>query len=842
MIIYFCILLSPIYAQIHRNSLKEVFAWKQLTYDVDGVIYSEDSEYKKGPDVIHFSQDLTESEKYFIQYNNVPIGFEVYKETVFVTVPRRRYGIPSTLNYALKSSGPSPALKPYPDAEESKDLVSVYRPRVDACDRLWMVDTGLLEVPNERKQVQKPAIIIYDLKTNKRILKYELKDSDLVNERTPGGLTSITVDVTKQNCDDAFAYINDLATAGMVVFSLKQMDSWRYQDESFKYDPMFLNFTVAGYVINWKDNIFGIALSDPDPSGRRTVFYHPLVSDKEYAVDTEILKKRKPFKSRLLGSRGNKSQSGSSSYHAATGNIFYANVAQDAILCWDVNTKMAPENVGIAAQDHDLLVYISDLKVIGDEVWVLVNQIPRFVFSNLNVEELNFYIHRYLFMFLLGTILKNSNLGKFREVFKWKQLTFNINGENVSEDRATFGNARVTRQSDRIIFPKDKYDPARIWGQMPFQYSTPTPTSTSRPSGNPNDFFIQYNNVPMGVERVDDRVFITVPRRRYGIPSTLNYIDLANPQEKSPPLKPYPDFESSKTLVSVYRTRADKCGRLWMVDTGLLEIPGNPQQVQTPSIVIYDLRTDTEIFRYPFKSADIPAANTPTGLASITVDIDTDCGDAYAYIPDLTTYGLIVFSLRQNDSWRLSHNYFYFNPVVGNLRIADQSFQWSDGIFSITLTPPGPDGCKTAYFHPMVSLQEFSVSTCLLKNRTAATDSNSWSLYNYVGDRGNNTQSTMHEYDPKTGVVFFAEIGRDSVSCWQTAAPLAASSVVILARDARALSYPSDLHVTNGEVWVMANSLPRFGYSSLDTNEFNFFVYKGNVPDLIAGTPCANRQ
>ncbi|KPJ01686.1 Protein yellow [Papilio xuthus] len=127
-------------------------------------------------------------------------------------------------------------------------------------------------------------------------------------------------------------------------------------------------------------------------------------------------------------------------------------------------------------------------------------------------------------------------------------------------------------------------------------------------------FFVQYNNVPMGVERVGDRLFVTVPRRRYGIPSTLNYIDLTKDSKtRSPALRPYPNIRRSRDLTSVYRTRADECGRLWLVDTGLLEIPGSPQQVQQPAIVIYDLRTDQQILRYPFKSSDIPAANTPTG-------------------------------------------------------------------------------------------------------------------------------------------------------------------------------------------------------------------------------------
>ena len=29
-------------------------------------------------------------------------------------------------------------------------------------------------------------------------------------------------------------------------------------------------------------------------------------------------------------------------------------------------------------------------------------------------------------------------------------------------------------------------------------------------------FFIQYNNVPMGAEKVGNRLFVTIPRRRFG--------------------------------------------------------------------------------------------------------------------------------------------------------------------------------------------------------------------------------------------------------------------------------------------------------------------------------------
>ncbi|XP_026748077.1 L-dopachrome tautomerase yellow-f2-like [Trichoplusia ni] len=434
-----------------------------------------------------------------------------------------------------------------------------------------------------------------------------------------------------------------------------------------------------------------------------------------------------------------------------------------------------------------------------------------------------------------------NNVGKLTEVFAWKQMTYDINGIMVLRDRFAeddlAGGDRDRRSADGLYFNYND-DGKKNWEEGQIWHDSPTEQPTT-PTVDPNDeigrFFVQYNNVPMGVEKVGNRLFITIPRRRYGIPATLNYIDLSVQGGRSPPLTPYPDMARSTSMVSVYRTRADECGRLWMVDTGTIEIPNNPRYMQTPAIVVYDLRTDRQILRYTLKSTDLPARNTPTGLASITVVIKNgDCSNAYAYIADVVTYGIIVYSLKENDSWRHSHNYFHFNPTAGNMRVAGQSFQWNDGVFSIAAGPEGPDGCRQMYFHPMVSHQEFSVSSCELETRTA-----NQTAFQVIGHRGTNSQSTMHGYHAPSRVMFFAEVGRDAVSCWHTDKPLAPGNMGMLAQDQLRMSYPSDLHVTDDEVWVMANSLPRFIYSRLNPNQYNFFVYRAKVADLIAGTVCA---
>lgn len=56
----------------------------------------------------------------------------------------------------------------------------------------------------------------------------------------------------------------------------------------------------------------------------------------------------------------------------------------------------------------------------------------------------------------------------------------------------------------------------------------------------------------MGATHYKGRLFITMPRRRIGIPSTLNYIDMIRDgSNTSPKLYAYPDFKTNQLNVSV---------------------------------------------------------------------------------------------------------------------------------------------------------------------------------------------------------------------------------------------------------------------------------------------------
>lgn len=93
----------------------------------------------------------------------------------------------------------------------------------------------------------------------------------------------------------------------------------------------------------------------------------------------------------------------------------------------------------------------------------------------------------------------------------------------------------------------------------------------------------------MGLTHDKDKLFITVPRRRPGVPATLNYIPTKSPVGSSPSLRAYPSYQTNQLpennqadasrIISVYRTRVDACNRLWFIDTGLLEYPSNEKPI-----------------------------------------------------------------------------------------------------------------------------------------------------------------------------------------------------------------------------------------------------------------------
>ena len=75
------------------------------------------------------------------------------------------------------------------------------------------------------------------------------------------------------------------------------------------------------------------------------------------------------------------------------------------------------------------------------------------------------------------------------------------------------------------------------------------------------------------------------------------------------------------------------------------------------------------------------------------VDVNKDqCENTHVYVPDLGAYAVVVYSFKDNKSWRVHHNYFHFDPLHGDYNVAGVNFQWTDGVFGMALGPIKSDG------------------------------------------------------------------------------------------------------------------------------------------------------
>ncbi|KAJ9585377.1 hypothetical protein L9F63_002837 [Diploptera punctata] len=387
------------------------------------------------------------------------------------------------------------------------------------------------------------------------------------------------------------------------------------------------------------------------------------------------------------------------------------------------------------------------------------------------------------------------------------------------------------------------------WKQVDFSY----PDEETRNKAIESKEFIQENNLPLGLEVWKDKLFVTVPRWKSGVPATLNYVSLKD-DDKSPKLVPYPDWKSNALpedkledcdntengthIISVFRVRADACDRLWVMDTGLSDVVGESKEYATPRILIYDLHNDSLIHSYTLKPSDL---KEDSFFANIIVDVESDsCDDAYAYVPDLGGYGIVVYSLKDNESWRVKHHYFYLDPKSGNYTVGGVNFHWTDGVFSLALTPPQEDGFKTAYFHALSSTDEFTVSTRILRNKTLATDPHNFEEFKFLGNRGPNSQATASFLDEPSGVVFYTQINKNGVGCWNSKSKeYTPETQHLVTDDDETFVFPNDLKVDrDGNLWVLTDRLPVFIYRELDVKKVNFYIFKGAVKDLIKGTVC----
>lgn len=320
-------------------------------------------------------------------------------------------------------------------------------------------------------------------------------------------------------------------------------------------------------------------------------------------------------------------------------------------------------------------------------------------------------------------------------------------------------------------------------------------------------------------------------------------MSIDNSLSRSPLLIPYPDLRSNELgncasgLATVYRVKVDECDRLWVLDTGTFGIGNTTRQVCPYALNIFDLHTNRRLHRYELRAEDV---NANTFIANIAVDLKGRCDDAFAYLSDELGYGLIVYSLKENRSWRFQHSFFMPDPLRGDFNIDGLNFQWGEeGIFGLALTPLQQNGFKTLFFSPLASSRQFAVSTQILQNSSKVEES----FHDFVAleERGIKGHTTAHVIDSQ-GIEFFNLIDVNAIGCWNTATSYTFGNLDIVDFDEERLVFPSDVKIDGyGNVWVMSDRMSTFLVGSLDFNAVNFRVFFAPSDVLIRNTKCGIR-
>lgn len=290
-------------------------------------------------------------------------------------------------------------------------------------------------------------------------------------------------------------------------------------------------------------------------------------------------------------------------------------------------------------------------------------------------------------------------------------------------------------------------------------------------------------------------------------------------------------------LTSVFRVNADSCGRLWVLDSGQIDSQDDPKQICPPSIVVFNLKTDELVARYP-----IPQKYVLQDSLFSNIIVDTrkpDCSDLHAYIADTWRFGLLVFRESDQRFWRFSHPLFYPDPLASNYSLHGLSFQWADGIFGLALSPIEKFKERILYFHSMSSYREFFVSTDVL--RQPSRTNNSANDFHLAGEsRGLFGQASASAID-RRGIMYYGLVTRDSIGCWDTHKPHKKSTIGVVAMNTETLIFPNDIKVDmdkDQSVWVISNRLPMFQAGPLSADDYNYRILFADTSEVVRGTIC----
>jgi Major royal jelly protein len=274
----------------------------------------------------------------------------------YVTVPRWRTGVPSTLNKVVLDASGKPILQPFPSWEwnsisDPSALKYLQSMEVDPQQVMWMLDVGRLYIYDPVVQPDNshpPKLVLYDLLQNTTIQTFIFPNE--VAPWTSSFLNDLVLDVT-----NGYAYISDAGgPGGIIVYSRSTNTARRFSDQSTGFNPHVV-ITVNGVIYpGISTPVDGIALN---PSTKR-LYYCALRGDTLYSLPTSALQDfslTNAQLSALVNNHGYKPPSDGMTFawlaSASVATLYFGDLNGNAVWSWNEGAPISSQGLVTPVDD-----------------------------------------------------------------------------------------------------------------------------------------------------------------------------------------------------------------------------------------------------------------------------------------------------------------------------------------------------------------------------------------------------------------------------------------------------------------------------------------------------------
>nr|CAH7757595.1 unnamed protein product [Callosobruchus chinensis] len=317
-------------------------------------------------------------------------------------------------------------------------------------------------------------------------------------------------------------------------------------------------------------------------------------------------------------------------------------------------------------------------------------------------------------------------------------------------------------------------------------------------------------NILLGGPRVyQDKVYVTMPKYRTGIPASLGYFPLVSLEKTNIPITPFPSWEMNhqgdcRNLQSVIATEIDRQGIMWALDGH--RSSNNINGIRCPAkMMLLDLNERGR----PLQVVTFPneiCLQDGGFLNDLVID---ETNGTYVYITDNSAIdpGLVVYSYGQNRAWKLRDGSM-FPQISAAGYVIDDGFRmdYLGTIDGLALSPFTDRAPRLLFYTPLTSNQLFCVATDILKDQQLASNQ-TWRRYvRLVGEKQGSSDGMLMD---NKGNLYYGLLPQSAVAKWNMFEPF--KNAKIIYRNPKTMVWPDSFSMDlQGNMYLATDYAHRF--------------------------------